>query len=189
MRIKQVLSCLALVLVVLPVRAQPAAPEAPPPVPEAQSPATEAPPPAPEAPPPAPEAPPAPPAAVEAPAPSPTGTLTLVVSGLESDEGHALCALFRTKEAWLKDAAYRARASIAKGSATCVFEGVPPGTFAASAFHDENDSGDLDKNLLGIPSEGVCASMGATGRFGPPRFEDARFSTDGSDKRLTCVIP
>ena len=31
---------------------------------------------------------------------------------------------------------------------------LPPGRYAVNAFHDENDNGKLDTNLVGIPSEG-----------------------------------
>ena len=48
------------------------------------------------------------------------------------------------------------------------------------AFHDENGNGELDRNVLGIPTEGHAFSNDATGRMGPPAFADAAV-TVGSD--------
>jgi uncharacterized protein (DUF2141 family) len=48
-----------------------------------------------------------------------------------------------------------------------------------ACFHDENGNGKLDTGLFGIPTEGVCASNGATGSMGPPRFEDAKVRIAG----------
>jgi uncharacterized protein (DUF2141 family) len=45
-----------------------------------------------------------------------------------------------------------------------------------AVFHDENGNGKLDMGWFPLPgpSEGTAASNGATGRMGPPTFEDAR---------------
>ena len=66
----------------------------------------------------------------------------------------------------------------------CVFKGVPKGVYGISAFHDQNNNGKLDTNLLGLPTEDYCASRDARNTFGPPSFEDAKFSYDGGLKRL-----
>jgi uncharacterized protein (DUF2141 family) len=44
---------------------------------------------------------------------------------------------------------------------------------AFAAFHDANDNGVLDRNLLGIPSERYGFSGNARGLAGPPDFADA----------------
>lgn len=51
--------------------------------------------------------------------------------------------------------------------------GLPPGSYAVSAVHDENDNQLLDTNWIGIPREGVAASRDAKGIMGPPKFRDA----------------
>jgi uncharacterized protein (DUF2141 family) len=47
-------------------------------------------------------------------------------------------------------------------------------------FHDENGNGKLDKNLVGLPKEGVGFSNTPGGRRLPPKFADARFAHDGA---------
>ena len=50
---------------------------------------------------------------------------------------------------------------------------LPAGRYAVNAFHDENDNGELDTNLVGIPSEGYGFANDPSTTFGPPDFEDA----------------
>lgn len=59
------------------------------------------------------------------------------------------------------------------GTIRFVLRDLPPGRYAVAAFHDENGNGDLDTNLLGIPSEGVGFANDAPSNFGPPDFESA----------------
>jgi uncharacterized protein (DUF2141 family) len=65
---------------------------------------------------------------------------------------------------------------------------VAPGTYAVSVFHDENSNGKLDTNLMGIPREGVGASNGARGHFGPPKFDDAAFHFSGGQLDLKITV-
>lgn len=52
-----------------------------------------------------------------------------------------------------------------------------PEHFAIKAFHDENNSNSLTKNWTGLfPAEGLAFSNGATVRFGPPSFSQAKLS-------------
>ncbi|QPQ54518.1 DUF2141 domain-containing protein [Allosphingosinicella flava] len=55
------------------------------------------------------------------------------------------------------------------------FRGIPPGQYALSAFHDENGNGKLDKMAI-MPREGFGFSRNPVIRFGPPKYDDARFS-------------
>jgi uncharacterized protein (DUF2141 family) len=67
-----------------------------------------------------------------------------------------------------------------------VVEGVPPGTYAVQAFHDEDGDGTLDRRGF-WPSEGLGFSRDAPMRMGPPRFGDAavRIERDG---RITVTM-
>lgn len=50
-----------------------------------------------------------------------------------------------------------------------------PGDYAVSLLHDENGNGKLDKNMLGIPVEGVGFSQNPKLAFGPPSYQAVRF--------------
>ena len=100
------------------------------------------------------------------------------ISGLRSDKGQVLCALFSSAEAFPKKAdkaVVRLTAKIAEHQATCDFTGVAPGTYAVSVVHDENANGKLDTNFIGMPREGVGASNDTKGHMGPPKFSAASF--------------
>ncbi|MEM9170559.1 MAG: DUF2141 domain-containing protein [Pseudomonadota bacterium] len=59
--------------------------------------------------------------------------------------------------------------------AEATFEGLAPGVYAASVFHDENGNGRLDFDNRGIPIEATGSSNNARGSFGPPTFAQMSF--------------
>src|SRR5258708_15346951 len=92
------------------------------------------------------------------------------ISGLRSDKGQMLCALFSSADAFPKKAdkaVARLTAKIAERQATCDFTGVAPGTYAVSVAPGENSNGKLDANFIGMPRWGVGASNDAKRPNGP----------------------
>ena len=111
------------------------------------------------------------------------------VVGLRNNKGQVLCFLFSSAIGFPKNddkAVAQYAAKISNRQASCEFSGIAPGTYAVSAFHDENSNGKLDTNFMGIPREGVAASNDARGRLGPPKFNDAAFQV--SDDRVNLRI-
>lgn len=122
-----------------------------------------------------------------------TGAVRLEISGLDSQRGQVLVVLYNTEQGFPSqpEAAYRA-AIVAPVSpmTTHVFNGLPPGTYAAFAVHDEDGDGEVaTKWPIPIPKEPVGASRDAKGKFGPPRFEDAAFQVGAGEvvQRFTLV--
>jgi len=117
-------------------------------------------------------------------------TLTVKVTGLEHERGRVFVALYAESKKWLKkDGAVRSEIVVAEsGACTAVFKDLPAGTYAASVFHDENDNGTLDTNILGIPNEGIGFSMARIGRFGPPNFKKASFEVGADGLALTVEL-
>lgn len=68
------------------------------------------------------------------------------------------------------------RAAIIGTQASCVFDGIPPGTDGVALAHDENGNGQLDKNVLGIPPEGYGVSNNRAGTASSPQWDELRFS-------------
>lgn len=127
----------------------------------------------------------APLAAQDAPAPD---RIVVDASGFRNDRGHVRCALFADADAFPRHgerAVASTSATIRGGRARCVFEGVAPGTYAVSLHHDEDDEGDFDTGIFGIPTEGVGASRDAHGSMGPPSFRDAQFDYASGELRLS----
>lgn len=102
--------------------------------------------------------------------------LELEVRGLTSTEGQLLVAVFADAPSWLrKPVAVRrvAAAATVDGKLTVQLSDLPDGPLALSIIHDLNGNGRLDMNPVGMPIEPFGFSNNASGRFGPPRFDDA----------------
>lgn len=113
------------------------------------------------------------------------------VVGLRNNKGQVLCFLFSSAIGFPKKddkAVAHYTSGISNRQASCEFSGIAPGTYAVSAFHDENSNGKLDTNFMGIPREGVAASNDARGRLGPPKFDDAAFQVSGDPVDLKITI-
>lgn len=96
-----------------------------------------------------------------------------------NDRGRVFCAIWRGRQGYPtqreRNVGETLDRTIVNRTAQCVFDGLVPGEYAVAAFHDENANNDLDRNFLGIPSEGTGASNDAHNMFGPPSYDDARF--------------
>jgi uncharacterized protein (DUF2141 family) len=100
-------------------------------------------------------------------------------------EGPVRCGMYAQEEDWLTSRyAFKATAEVQTCYAVCVFEGVPPGTYAISAYHDRNDNSAFDRDFLGLPSEDFTFSQGASAGLEPPSYEQAAFSYSGDVLRL-----
>ena len=110
--------------------------------------------------------------------------LTIDVHGVRSGDGRVYLAVHgqATKDTFPSGEALveGLRAPAKAGTMRFVVADLAPGRYALSAFHDENDNGELDTNLLGIPSEGYGFGNDASAAFGPPSFEAAAVDVDAA---------
>jgi uncharacterized protein (DUF2141 family) len=106
--------------------------------------------------------------------------LKVVVTNVKTTAGVIRVAVC-TKQTFLKDCApYEATVRATMPSTTLVVAGLPPGTYAAQVFHDENENHKVDRGLIGIPKEGIGFSNDAPIRTGPPSFQEAEFKVNGA---------
>ena len=102
--------------------------------------------------------------------------LSIEVRGVRSADGRVYVAVHgpESKETFPSgDGVDRFRESARTGVLRLVARDLPAGRYAVNAFHDENDNGELDTNLLGIPKEGYAFANDPPVTFGPPDFEAA----------------
>lgn len=94
-----------------------------------------------------------------------------------SKKGQVLCGLYREKKHWLTHTTFRhAKTDTKSRWAVCYFSDVPKGAYAVAALHDEDSDGEMDKNFIGLPTEGYAMSKNAhVGAIGKPDWEDALF--------------
>lgn len=111
-----------------------------------------------------------------------SGSITVEVSGIESAEGHVSIGLFADKAGFPdKGGEFRgANVKVAGKVVVYTFQGLLPGTYAIAVFHDINSNSRIDKNPLGIPTEGYAFSNNVFGIFGTaPEFRAASIELDG----------
>lgn len=101
--------------------------------------------------------------------------LTVNISGMKSNKGTILIALYNSKEDFLKKRYREAILKIKNKKAVVIFENLEKGVYAITLFHDENGNQKMDTNFFGIPKESYGTSNGAKGFMGPPKYEDAKF--------------
>ncbi len=112
--------------------------------------------------------------------------LIVKVKDVHGNKGNVLIAVY-DKDNFLHEeqTKLKQRTKATGGDMTFVFHNVPTGTYAVSSFHDENGNNKLDRNSLGVPSEGYGFSNDAQGTAGPPTFSLAQFTVDGNtDKTI-----
>jgi uncharacterized protein (DUF2141 family) len=122
--------------------------------------------------------------------PDGTGTIEVTITGMRNDRGQLLINLFLSADGFPSDPdkAFRATPLEIDGDTVqVVFEDVPAGRFAVSAFHDENENFELDTNFLGMPRERWGVSRGARARFGPPSFDSAVMTLEAGETQTVPV--
>ena len=116
--------------------------------------------------------------------------LTIKLSGAHSAEGAVSAAIYASKETFSKEgqqvAAFRQKATT--GPVSVTFRDLPPGNYAVTAFHDENNNGKLDRDATGIPSEGYGVSNDARELLSPPYWDKASFELGSESKTVAVKI-
>ena len=116
--------------------------------------------------------------------------LTVTVKDVRNANGSVLIAVYDLSGFGKPELAKaKQKAGANAGEVKFVFQGLPAGKYAVAAFHDENGNGKLDRNSLGVPTEGHGFSNDAQGTTGPPNFNQAAFDFDGkTDKAISFSL-
>ena len=110
--------------------------------------------------------------------------LEVTIKNIKDSKGTIRVALFTEKE-FLKTPSIGKVVKASGKEVTVLFENLKPGDYAVSVIHDENENGELDSNVVGIPKEGFAFGNDAMGTFGPPSFEKAKVTLNkSSDKQV-----
>lgn len=102
-----------------------------------------------------------------------TATVWVHVTGAQNDTGRVVVALYESKYGFPREkdkAAYTASSPIEADSASVRVSGIVEGDYAVFAFHDSDESGTLNTNWVGMPTEGVALSKWTGGR---PTFDES----------------
>ncbi|MFN8829846.1 MAG: DUF2141 domain-containing protein [Labrys sp. (in: a-proteobacteria)] len=104
-------------------------------------------------------------------------TLRVEVASFRNAKGTLNCRLFNDAASFPDGEGVRTvRARIDGTQAACVFVGLAPGAYAVAVVHDEDGNGRLDRNFVGIPSEGYGVSNNRTYAMASPKWDESRFT-------------
>ena len=111
-------------------------------------------------------------------------TITATVINVTSDAGKVGYALYDKTNFRMKPI-QGAASKIVNGKSVVVFENVEAGEYAIICYHDKNNNDKMDFEANGMPLEDYGASNNVM-NFGPPKFEDAKFTI--IDKNVSLEI-
>ena len=122
-------------------------------------------------------------------------TLTVTFDNVRSTRGVIRALLFDADRGAkgfpgaVKHARERRVVTLAPGETpTLTFAGLAPGTYAVSAYHDENNNDRMDMTWYGKPTEGSAVSNNPRPRMRAPRFEEARFEVPAGGKAISLRL-
>ena len=110
--------------------------------------------------------------------------LTITVKGIRSDKGKIAALAFIDHDGFpgqVAKAKAHAAVDAKLGTVNLTLKNLPAGKIAVTVLHDENGNGKLDRDVFGIPLEGVGMSGKPPGNM-PPTFNDVVFDLSKSQK-------
>ena len=115
--------------------------------------------------------------------------LEVTVKALRNGEGQLRMAIFDGPSEFPRGDEIRSLNIKAKtGDIKTLIKGMKSGTYAIAVHHDENFNEQMDTNFLGLPEEGYGFSNDAKVFFGPPNFQEASFTINAEQKKISIHI-
>ena len=112
-------------------------------------------------------------------------SLEIEITDLKSNKGYVDIGLNDSNENLL---ANLTSVKIKNYIANATFDSLYPGTFAIRFYHDENQNGKLDFNIIGIPKESYGSSNDVKPVLGPPKFEKMLFKLTENKKIIMTPV-
>lgn len=108
--------------------------------------------------------------------------LQVQVTEVKHTDGTLLIGVFDQEDGFPREIQKaRVIAKVKPEKPSHTFENIPPGRYAVVVIHDRNNSGQLDRNLLGMPKEPVgLSNYTSIGISNPPTFRKALFDLEES---------
>ncbi|MEM7550082.1 MAG: DUF2141 domain-containing protein [Bacteroidota bacterium] len=103
--------------------------------------------------------------------------LAISITGLRANKGQIVLALDNDERNYKskKDCFKGYFLKVENNQANIIIEDLPTGEYAIKVYHDVNNNGKLDKNMIGVPSEPYAFSNNAKGFLGIPDFDEVKF--------------
>ncbi len=119
-----------------------------------------------------------------------TGNLVITVDNINKTKGTIWIGLYDSADNYLiKEKSILKKIDVKqKGASQLVVDNLPFGTYAVALFHDINANGEMDKNLLGIPSEPYAFSKKPKSKWRIPKFDEVKFNFSKDRQQLKTKL-
>ena len=119
-----------------------------------------------------------------------SGSLILEMDNIKTDHGIIWVGIYDSEENYMvkSNAIVEGFDVTETGKLEVSFPDLEFGTYAIAIFHDLNSNGELDKNVLGIPSEPYAFSTKPKSKWRVPRFNDVKFDFNQNGQRLNTKL-
>ncbi len=101
-------------------------------------------------------------------------TVTVSVTNITAHYGFIMVAIY-DETGWGDASIANLRESVHGETVSLTLTVPNPGRYGIRLFHDVDGNGELNANIMGIPTEPFGFSNNAPPRFGPPSFKAAAF--------------
>lgn len=118
------------------------------------------------------------------------GNLLIEVENIEAEGGFIWVGIYHSESDFLvKEKAIIEGVEVKKsGNLLIPISDLPFGTYAVALFHDLNGNGEMDRNLLGIPSEPYAFSGLIRSKFRLPKFKEIQFQFAADGQLLHTTL-
>ena len=103
------------------------------------------------------------------------------ITDFDSNDGTIYISIYDSEKNFLDKGFISKKSKINNQTADFSFTDLPEGEYAISCYHDEDDNGKMNMIMGMIPLEDYGTSNNAKGRFGPPKWEDAKFKVSNGE--------
>lgn len=117
--------------------------------------------------------------------------LSVRLDGLKNQKGQVCLTIFSSNKGFPDNSkkAIKSQCSQVKDKVPALtFAGLKAGSYAVAVIHDINGDGILNRNVIGIPTEGFGFSNNPVIRTGPPKFGESAVLVAGPNTNIQIQL-
>lgn len=120
--------------------------------------------------------------------------LEIEITNIRSEQGHILLSFYSDESQYPRDAApgYKdiriPKDELSNGTLKYVLEVTEPGSYVIAILDDENDSGDMDYNKVGLPLEGFGFSNNIKPFLSAPPYRKCLFDLKEGLNKISITV-
>lgn len=118
-------------------------------------------------------------------------SLTVSIDGLKNQKGQICFSLFASSRGFPNSGERALQANcvkVANAPIQITFNNLQAGSYAVAVIHDVNSDRTLNRNFLGIPTEGFGFSQNPIIQTGPPKFIDSVIIVSGQNTNIEIKL-